>query len=137
MAFNTSFTDLGSIFGVNPSTSGTGSQSNIATAGTVGSEKLNIGEEAVNKIIYDILSGPEGLAAIFQGEQAAGIFNSSAAAQAAGDLTSKLAGEIAKLTAERVTVQDSSQTSTSTSQQQQQEDSGGGLLGGIGDFFGF
>lgn len=71
--------------------------------GGITTDKLNIEQEALDKIISDVLSGPEGLASIFAGEQTAGIFDSSVAAQAAGDLASKLVGEIAKLTAERET----------------------------------
>lgn len=72
-----------------------------ASSRRVQREKLNIEENAIEKIIQDILSEAGGLASIFQGEQTAGIFDSSVSAQAAGDLASKLAGEIAKLTAER------------------------------------
>ncbi len=65
---------------------------------------LDISQEAIEKIISDVLGGAGGLAEIFQGEQTAGIFDSSVAAQAAGDLAAKLAGEIARITAEeRVT----------------------------------
>lgn len=66
-------------------------------------ERLDISDEAVDKIIADVLGGVGGLAEIFQGEQTAGIFDSSVTAQAAGDLTSKLAGEIAKLRAVKIT----------------------------------
>jgi hypothetical protein len=72
------------------------------TTGTVTQrEQLKLDEEAVQKIIEDVLSGPQGLASIFQGEQSAGIFDSSVAAQAAGDLAANLVGEIAKLTGVR------------------------------------
>lgn len=72
------------------------------TTGTVTQrEQLKLDEEAVQKIIEDVLSGPQGLASIFQGEQTAGIFDSSVAAQAAGDLAANLVGEIAKLTGVR------------------------------------
>jgi hypothetical protein len=69
--------------------------------------KLNIDEEGIQKIIDDMLSGNDGLAAIFGGEQTAGIFDSSVAAQAAGDLASKIAGELAKITAEQVISEES------------------------------
>ena len=64
-------------------------------------EQLKLDESAIQKIIEDVLSGPEGLANIFAGEQTAGIFSSSVAAQAAGDLAANLVGEIAKLTGVR------------------------------------
>lgn len=70
---------------------------------TTSSSQLKLDEAGVQRIIEDILSGPGGLASIFQGEQTAGIFNSTVSAQAAGDLSAKLAGEIAKITGETVT----------------------------------
>ncbi len=91
------------------------------TKGTV-TEQLDISPEGVNKIIQDILSGEQGLAAIFGGEQSVGIFDSSVAAQAGGDLLSKLAGEIAKLTAKKTVATDTTVTS-------KVEGGTGGLLG--------
>lgn len=65
-------------------------------------DQLNLSPIAIEKITKDVLGGPGGLAEIFQGEQTAGIFSSSVAAQAAGDFAASLVGEIAKLGAERV-----------------------------------
>ncbi|PHQ81738.1 MAG: hypothetical protein COB66_01315 [Coxiella sp. (in: Bacteria)] len=73
---------------------------------TIGREKLNIDQAGIDKLIGDVLGGADGLASIFGGEQTAGIFSSSVSAQAAGDLATKLVGELAVLTAERVTTQD-------------------------------
>ncbi len=74
------------------------------TAGTrTSSSQLKLEQPAIDRIIEDVLSGPQGLANIFQGEQTAGIFGSSVSAQAAGDLTAKLVGEIARITGETVT----------------------------------
>lgn len=78
-------------------------------------DKLNISDEGTAKIIEDLLSGSggRGLASIFAGEQSAGIFNSSVAAQEAGNFAANVVGEIAKLTAERETTEDiNSKTST-------------------------
>ncbi len=91
------------------------------TEGTV-TESLDISQEGVDKIIQDILSSEQGLAAIFGAENTAGIFNSSVSAQASGDLLSKLAGEIAKLTAKKTTATDSTITN-------KVESGSGGLLG--------
>ncbi len=76
-------------------------------------DRLDISDEAIDKIVSDILSGPDGLASIFGGEQTAGIFNSSVAAEAAGNLTSKITGEIAKLRAERIQTENKTQTESS------------------------
>lgn len=74
-----------------------------------GSSQLVLEDEAVAQIIRDVLSGAGGLASIFAGEQTAGIFDSSVAASASGDLVAKLVGEIAKLTGETVTSGDFTQ----------------------------
>lgn len=128
MAFTTSFGDItdafGSLFG------STAADTKSGTFAGTKTERLQLDEVAVQKIIEDVLSGPEGLANIFAGEQEAGIFNTSVAAQAAGDLSAKLVGELAKLTGTRETVEES----TTTAQQVAEE---GGILSSIGDFFGF
>jgi len=67
------------------------------------SKQLRIDQLGMEKIMQDVLGGEQGLASIFAGEQSAGIFNSSVAAQASGDLIANLVGELAKLTAEEVT----------------------------------
>jgi hypothetical protein len=77
-------------------------------------DRLDISDEAIDKIVSDILSGPDGLASIFAGEQNAGIFNSSVSAQAAGDLSSKITGEIAKLRAERIQTEDKTESLNKT-----------------------
>lgn len=73
------------------------------TSVTTGSSQLKLEQEGIDRIIENILSGPEGLAAIFQGEQTAGIFGSTVSAQAAGNLVANIVGEIAKITGETVT----------------------------------
>lgn len=80
----------------------------VSTSGTQ-TEQLEIDDEAIKKIADDILSGTGGLADIFGGEQNSGIYNSSVAAQEAGDLTTNLIGEIAKLRAKKINTTDSEQ----------------------------
>ena len=123
---------LGDLFGGTVSTTGTGKSATSRTA--TQRERLNISQEAINKIIEDVLGGAGGLAEIFAGEQTAGIFDSSVAAEAAGDLATKLAGEIAKLTAEKEITQVAAEETVS---EQKQEERDEGILSGIGDFFGF
>ena len=115
-----------------------GSERSGSTTGTARSEttgeardRLEISDEAIDKIVSDILSGPEGLASIFAGEQAAGVFNTSVAAQAAGDLTAKITGEIAKLRAERV------RTQTQTTEQEQATQTKEKKKGLLSKIFGF
>jgi len=107
-----------------------------------GSEQLVLDPAAVTRIIEEVLSGPEGLASIFAGEQTAGIFNSTVASQAAGNLTAKLVGEIAKITGETVTGRTLDSTTIAeqiveqeASAQTEQKDKG--LIGTIGDKLGF
>jgi hypothetical protein len=64
---------------------------------------LELDDVAVDKIIADVLGGAGGIADIFSQEKAGGLFDSTAAAQATGDLAAKLTGEIARLTAKEVT----------------------------------
>jgi hypothetical protein len=73
-----------------------------ATETTNSSERLKIDQEGVDRILEQLLSGQQGLAGIFAEEQGAGLYDSTVAAQAAGDLAAKVVGEIAALTAERV-----------------------------------
>ena len=65
-------------------------------------EQLQIDAAGVEKILQDILASEQGLAPIFSEENVSGIYNSTAASAAAGDLMTRLAGEIAKLTAKKV-----------------------------------
>ncbi len=119
---------LGDLFG------GTISESGIKKSEARGTtrESLEISDEAIEKIIADVLGGAEGLASIFAGEQTAGIFSSTVSAQAAGDLASKLAGEIAKLRAVKTT--EVEQAGIQITEKKERDE---GLLSGIGEFFGF
>lgn len=113
---------LGSLFG--------GSGSNKGTTTSEGEERsrLEISDEAVEKIIQDLLGEAGGLKDIFAGEQVSGIFDSSVAAQAAGDFAANIVGEIAKLRAEQVTTASGTQTTKTKSKD-------GGILGGIKSIF--
>lgn len=93
------------------------SEGQFERSGTKQGEKrsrLELDQAAIEKIIGDVLGGPQGLASIFGGEQSAGIFDSSVAAQASGDLVANLIGELSKLTAEEVTSFSESETSRGT-----------------------
>jgi len=79
--------------------------------------QLEIDEEGVEKILADILGSEQGLASIFAKENVAGIFDSSVAAQASGDLIANLAGEIAKLQAKKVETRDITTTGTNRSKE--------------------
>lgn len=91
----------------------------ITTGSGVQTERYNLDQNAIDKMIQDVLGGADGLASIFSGEKNAGIFDSSVAAQAAGNLAANLVGELAKLTSERVA------TSRETSKNKQDQLSGG------------
>tara|TARA_R110002167_G_scaffold366375_1_gene595573 strand:+ start:32981 stop:33448 length:468 start_codon:yes stop_codon:yes gene_type:complete len=134
--------DLESLVNVGTSLVGTDSRTKGSTTGntiTKQSQRTEIDQEGIDKIIADVLGGADGLASIFAGEQSAGIYNSSTSAQAAGDLATKLAGEIAKITASNVT--DSEIDTEGTSKSKNEEDGLmdgltkglGGSGGGIGD----
>lgn len=94
-----------SVFGAPAAESSSAGTSDTTSSLTQSSQTI-LDDEAIQQLIADVLGGADGLASIFAGEQVAGIFDSSVAAQAAGDLASKLVGELAKLTAETVTSQE-------------------------------
>jgi len=66
--------------------------------------KTVLDQAAIDQIIRDTLSGPSGLADIFGGEQNVGLYDSSVSAQAAGDLAAKLVGNLALITSEQQTI---------------------------------
>ena len=72
--------------------------------------QLQLEDEAVQKIIEDVLGGANGIASIFAGEQNSGIFDSSVANQASGDLAANLVGELAKITGKTVEEEESTST---------------------------
>ena len=141
---------LDALFGGGTTTTGeatgTGTQKTtfdtLVTGKKRGTEKrfLDIEEEGVQKIMADILGGTEGLAEIFSEQGAAGLYSTSVAAQASGDLVTKLAGEIAKLTAKEVTEFDITEEAaktgvelaeTETFQKTKQEEEDEGFFGGL------
>lgn len=75
--------------------------------------RLALSQAGIDKLIQDVLGQADGLASIFAGEQSSGLYNSTAANQAAGDLAVKIAGELAKLTATTVTTQEENITESS------------------------
>ena len=105
-----------------------GSSEGSATQDGTTTEKLNIDEEGLLRLIDKSLEGVGGLASIFGGEAGAGLFGSSSAKLQTEDLLAKIAGELAQVTAEKVT--------DVKSRSVQQQESGGGL-GSIIDMFKF
>jgi len=90
------------------------SSSTTATSGSKTSQ-LQLEQEAIDKIIGDVLGSETGLASIFASENVAGLFDSSVSAQASGDLVANLVGELAKITGKTVTdVEEESQTDSRT-----------------------
>ena len=86
-------------------------------------QKLNLSQEGMNKMIYDILSSDQGLAALATGEGNSGGFGSTTRSLLAQDLVVKIAGELGKLTAETVETRDETKTTKE-----------GRALSKIGDF---
>lgn len=73
-----------------------------------------IGQEAVNKIIKDVMGSDQGLASLAGGENVAGLSGTSVKTMLASDLVSKLVGEIGKLQATTVTDFEQSQDTSAT-----------------------
>lgn len=79
--------------------------SDFFNSGTA-TEQLELDQEGIDKILQDALGSVDGLASIFAGEQNAGLYDSTVAAQASGDLVANIIGELAKITGKTVTTQD-------------------------------
>jgi hypothetical protein len=137
--FGSIVSGLTGIFGSDTTTTGnsqsSAERSVIATRKGENTEQLELDDAAVQQIIRDVLGGADGLAAIFAGEKNAGLFNASASNQAAGDLASKLVGELAKITGKNVSTTDQTeeteQTEESRTKSRSKSDDGG-LLSGLG-----
>jgi hypothetical protein len=71
------------------------------SSGTRTTQKM-LSQEGIDKIVYDILSSDQGLAALSSAENASGGYGSSSKTLLAQDLIAKVAGEIANITAPTV-----------------------------------
>lgn len=122
---------LGDLFGTSGSsaTSGTGTSQSTSTESGTFVEQLDISDAGVQQILQDMLASEEGLASIFSEENVAGIFDSSVSAQASGSLLTKLAGEIAKLTAAKTqTIGKTAETTGASTEQSTSSQKKDGLL---------
>lgn len=102
VGFSTSFSDLNAgLFGTDAAGKQSGSSSSEGTAEKDSdlreTTQFRVNRAAIDKTIKDILSSNQGLADILQEEQGAGLFNSTVAQDAIGELIAKVAGEIGKL----------------------------------------
>jgi len=100
------------------SASHSGTSKSKTDKGTTTSQ-LSLDQNAINKIIQDTLGGANGLASIFGAEQNSGIYNSSVANQAAGNLTANIIGELAKITGKTTTTHDNKINSNSNTNSQE------------------
>ena len=66
-------------------------------------QQRSISAEAMNKIMSDMLGSEQGLAALATGESASGSFGSTTKTQLSQDFLTKIAGELASLTAPMIT----------------------------------
>ena len=126
------FKSLGKILGIGDPETRTEAETKATRKGrAVTTEQLDISEEGLQKIVADVLGGTEGLADIFSGEQLQGLYDTTAAAQAAGNLVTNLAGELAKLTAKHVTTVEEEEEALEKAKGRERG-TGGGLLGALG-----
>ena len=105
-AFESITGGLQNLFGSGGSQQQSGQQHNVGRQRGTGKQhrrgarRLEISDAAIQKIIQDMLQETDGgLAAIFGGEKRSGLYNSSVAAEEAGDLAAKILGEVGKLRA--------------------------------------
>lgn len=68
-----------------------------------------LGQDAVDKIVADVLGGDIGLSALASGENVSGLSGTSVKSMLASDLVSKIVGEVAKLQATTITTTDQRQ----------------------------
>lgn len=85
---------------------GSTGRSSSTTSGTRTTQK-KLSQEAVDKLIYDVLSSTDGLAALVNMENASGGYGASTKGLMAQDFLTKVIGEIANITAPTVETTDS------------------------------
>lgn len=101
---------LGSLIPTTTTTTTNGTQKG---SGTSTSQKV-LSQAAIDKLVYDVLSADNGLAALATGENLGGGYAASTKALLAQDFVTKLVGELATVTAPTVTTQAAEQKTTST-----------------------
>lgn len=114
-----------------------GTKKEKGTSTTTGTKtsQLELDDEAITRIIQETLGGANGLAGVFNKDNASGIYNSTASAQASGDLVAKLVGELAKVTGKTVENVDST-TKTVGRTDTSGWNIAGEMSGGVGDWRG-
>lgn len=101
-------------------TDGNSTSTGSATSKTKTTQQRVLSAAAMNKIMSDMLGSEQGLASLASGQGVAGSFGGSGNAQLAQDFLTKIAGELAVLTAPTVTESNTDQTQaqeTNTSSQ--------------------
>ena len=83
-----------------------------AKSGTSSTQRV-FNQEAIDKLIYDVLASDQGLASLAAGENLSGGFNSSAKTLQTQDFLTKLIGELAVASAPTLTESQESSTQTS------------------------
>jgi len=89
----------------------TRSTTTAASSGTSSTRRV-LSQEAIEKLIYDVLSSDQGLANLATGENMTGAAKTSSKSLMAQDFATKLIGELATVTAEQVTEQEQQSTQT-------------------------
>jgi hypothetical protein len=109
---------LGSILGSGGSSGGGGGGGYFGLelggenkSSTVTSRK-KLSQEAIDKLVYDVLSSDQGLSALATAENASGGYGSSSKTLLAQDLIAKITGELANITAETITKTEAKGTSS-------------------------
>ena len=102
---------MGSLFNFGASV-GSGSTSGSTSESGTKTTQRSLSQEAVDKLIYDVLSSDSGLAAIATAENVSGGSRSSSKTLMAQDLIAKVVGEIANITAPVIETASSQSTSS-------------------------
>jgi len=110
-------------------TSSSGNSTVTSDASGKRESQLQLSQEAINKLIQDVLGADGGIADIFSNEKALGLYDTTTAQKQSGELMAAIVGELAKLTGKQVTSEESGGT-------QKQESSTSSKTSGLFDFLG-
>lgn len=97
---------------------------------------LDISDEAIEKILSDLLAGDLGIANIFTKEKVSGLYDSNVAKSQADNFLASVVGELAKLKAKEISTEVGTVSSNESSRAETEGEKGGIVGDVIGDVLG-
>lgn len=123
-AFSGAITNLFGETGGNQTTKGYNYEQRDLTT----TKQLEIDQQAVDKILSDLLKGDLGIANIFTKENVSGLYNTATAKMQADNFLASVVGELAKLQAKEVSTE---KGKVNTQADSTQKDKGSGIFGSL------